>query len=115
MKTTPAGLQLRALRAERILLLDGAMGTLIQTHSLQEADYRGQAFAAHPVDLRGCSDLLCLTQPALIGGIHRAFLEAGADLIETNTFNATPVSLEDYQLQDQVAQINRAAAQLARQ
>ncbi len=115
METTPAGQQLRALLAERILLLDGAMGTMIQTHDLQEADFRGQRFADHPVDLRGCSDLLCLTQPQLIVGIHRAFLAAGADLIETNTFNATPVSLEDYQLQDHVEEVNRAAAQLARQ
>ena len=114
MKTTPAGQQLRALLAERILLLDGAMGTMIQTPSLQEADFRSRAFADHPVDLRGCSDLLCLTQPELIEGIHRAFLAAGADLIETNTFNATHVSLEDYQLEGQVAEINRAAAQLAR-
>jgi 5-methyltetrahydrofolate--homocysteine methyltransferase len=114
MKTPPAGHHLRALLAERILLLDGAMGTMIQAHNLQEADFRGQRFAGHPVDLRGCSDLLCLTQPELIGGIHRAFLEAGADLIETNTFNANPASLEDYHLQDCVEELNRAAAQLAR-
>ncbi|MBM3276794.1 MAG: methionine synthase [Candidatus Handelsmanbacteria bacterium] len=114
MQTTPAGQQLRALLSERILLLDGAMGTMIQAHGLQEIDFRGTRFAGHPVDLRGCSDLLCLTQPSLIEGIHRAFLDAGADLIETNTFNATPVSLEDYQLQNCVEELNRTAAQLAR-
>jgi 5-methyltetrahydrofolate--homocysteine methyltransferase len=114
METTPAGQQLRALLQERILLLDGAMGTMLQARGLQEADFRGRRFADHPVDLRGCNDLLCLTQPALIEEIHRAFLDAGADLIETNTFNATPVSLEDYQLQGCVEELNRTAAQLAR-
>ena len=73
----------------RILVLDGAMGTMIQAEGLQDADYRGERFASHPHDLKGNNDLLCLTRPDIIAGIHRRYLDAGADIIETNTFNST--------------------------
>lgn len=102
------------LLKERILILDGAMGTMIQKHGLGEADFRGQAFASHPVDLKGCNDLLCLTRPDIIQAIHAEFLEAGADIIETNSFNATSISMAEYHLEGQVQAINRAAAAVAR-
>jgi 5-methyltetrahydrofolate--homocysteine methyltransferase len=134
--------------SERILVLDGAMGTMIQRHGLEEADYRGERFAggfdaaqaapavaapASPApaghvhgagcdhaapqghDLKGNNDLLLLTRPDIIAGIHRAYLEAGADLVETNTFNATAVSQADYHLQHLVYELNKAGAQVARQ
>ncbi len=105
---------IRSELSRRVLLLDGAMGTMIQRYKLTEADYRGERFINHPVDLKGCNDLLCLTKPGVISSIHRAYLEAGADIIETNTFNATSVSLADYRLEDYVYEINKAAANLAR-
>ncbi|PIQ25106.1 methionine synthase [bacterium (Candidatus Blackallbacteria) CG17_big_fil_post_rev_8_21_14_2_50_48_46] len=105
---------LEALLKERIVILDGAMGTMIQTFGLEEADFRGEAFKAHPLPLKGCNDLLCLTRPDLIQSIHRDFLLAGADIIETNTFNAQSVSMADYGLEDQVYAINKAAAEVAR-
>ncbi|WJW75393.1 methionine synthase [Thiohalobacter sp. IOR34] len=107
--------KLEELIKERILILDGAMGTMIQAHKLQEADYRGERFADWPVDLKGNNDLLSLTQPQIIRDIHRAYLEAGADIVETNTFNSTSVSLADYQQQDLVYEINHASARLARE
>ncbi|MBX7221376.1 MAG: methionine synthase [Blastocatellia bacterium] len=103
-----------ALLRERILVIDGAMGTMIQSYKLQEADYRGSQFADHPTDLKGCNDLLSITQPHIIEEIHTAYLEAGADIIETNTFNATSISMEDYQLQHIVYDINVAAAGCAK-
>ena len=81
--------ELQSLLTHRILILDGAMGTMIQQHKLGEADYRGTRFAEHAKDLKGNNDLLVLTRPDVVGGIHRAYLEAGADIIETCTFNAT--------------------------
>ena len=99
----------------RILILDGAMGTMIQGHSLQESDYRGERFADWSIDLKGNNDLLNLTQPEIIRAIHDAYLEAGADIIETNTFNANAVSMEDYGMQGLVYELNAAGAQLARQ
>ncbi|WP_226468383.1 homocysteine S-methyltransferase family protein [Luteimonas panaciterrae] len=136
MKTLPwlnpqrvAALQ-RAL-TERILIIDGAMGTMIQRHKLEEDDYRGERFvdgydSARPQeahvhgancghDLKGNNDLLLLTRPDIIGGIHTEYLEAGADFIETNTFNATTVSQADYHLEHIVYELNKAGAQLARQ
>jgi 5-methyltetrahydrofolate--homocysteine methyltransferase len=107
--------RLDALLAERILLLDGAMGTMIQSCRLGEADYRGTRFADWPVDLRGNNDLLTLTRPDVIRGIHDAYLEAGADLIETNSFNSTAISQADYRLEALVPELNRAAARLARE
>ena len=84
--------ELHALMSERILVLDGAMGTMIQQYKLSERDYRGERFLEHPRDLKGNNDLLVLTRPEVIAEIHRAYLEAGADIIETNTFNGTRVS-----------------------
>ncbi len=101
------------LLRRRILVLDGAMGTMIQGYSLDEAAYRGARFADHPCDLKGNNDLLVLTQPQVIREIHQAYLEAGADILETNTFNANAVSLADYGMQDLAYEINLAAAQLA--
>jgi 5-methyltetrahydrofolate--homocysteine methyltransferase len=106
--------QLEQLLSERILILDGAMGTMIQRHKLEEADYRGDRFADWHTDLKGNNDLLSITQPQIITGIHEAYLEAGADIIETNTFNGTRVSMSDYDMQEFVHEINLAAAQLAR-
>ena len=99
----------------RILVLDGAMGTMIQRHALGEEAFRGERFADHPRDLRGANDVLSVTRPELIRDIHAAYLEAGADIIETNTFNATRLGLAEYALDDAVADINRAAARLARE
>ncbi|MBU0553995.1 methionine synthase [Myxococcota bacterium] len=110
----PVEKQLRALLDERVLLLDGAMGTQIQTFSLSEADFRGDRFTAHPRPLQGCNDLLNLTRPEVISAIHRAYLDAGADIIETNTFNANAIALADYDLQSHAREINAAAARLAR-
>jgi 5-methyltetrahydrofolate--homocysteine methyltransferase len=105
---------LRELVSQRILIIDGAMGTMIQQLGLQEADYRGAEFARHPRDLRGCNDLLCVTRPADIEKIHRSYLEAGADVVCSNTFNSNRTSLADYDLTDQVGPINRAAVACAR-
>src|SRR5262245_48957942 len=99
---------------KRILILDGAMGTMIQRHKLDEAAYRGDAFKDHPSPLKGNNDLLCLTQPKIIGDIHREYLEAGADIIETNTFNSNRVSMGDYKMEKQIGGLNRAAAELAK-
>lgn len=126
--------KLTAALAERILIIDGAMGTMIQRHDLQEPDYRGTRFAdgydsaqvhvhgagcdhAHAPeghDLKGNNDLLLLSRPEIIAGIHRAYLDAGADLLETNTFNATSVSQADYHLEHLVYELNKAGAQVAR-
>lgn len=99
---------------QRILILDGAMGTMIQNRKLKDADYRGERFAQFAQDLAGNNDLLSLTQPDIISEIHHAYLAAGADIIETNTFNSTRVSQSDYGLEDLVPELNRAAARLAR-
>ena len=107
--------RLPGLLRQRILLLDGAMGTMIQRHSPGESDYRGERFADWPSDLKGNNDLLALTQPAMIRGIHEAYLEAGADIIETNTFNATRVAMADYAMEDLSYEINVAATRLARE
>jgi 5-methyltetrahydrofolate--homocysteine methyltransferase len=106
--------RLPELIGERILVLDGAMGTLIQSHQLDEAGFRGERFANHPRELRGENDLLSVTQPELIAGIHRQYLDAGADIISTNTFNATAISLAEYALEQYAEEINRAAAGVAR-
>ncbi|WP_168524995.1 methionine synthase [Acinetobacter sp. A3] len=105
---------LKALLAQRILIIDGAMGTMIQRHQLEEADYRGERFADWAHDLKGNNDLLVLTQPQIIQGIHEAYLDAGADIIETNSFNGTRVSMSDYHMEDLVPEINREAARLAK-
>ena len=105
---------LKSLLAQRILIIDGAMGTMIQRHKLEEEDYRGERFADWASDLKGNNDLLVLTQPQIIQGIHEAYLDAGADIIETNSFNGTRVSMSDYHMEDLVPEINREAARLAR-
>src|SRR5256886_7316812 len=106
--------QLECLLRERIVVLDGAMGTMVQQHKLDEAAYRGERFKSWRKDLKGLHDLLCLTQPRLIESIHRQYLEAGADLIETNTFNAQALSLADYGMGSLAYEINVAAARCAR-
>ena len=108
---------LQELLATRILILDGAMGTMIQPYRLEEADFRGRQFADHPrqFSLKGLNDLLCLTQPQIIGEIHRQYFEAGADIVETNTFNAQAISMERYGLEKHAYEMNRAAAEIARQ
>ena len=106
--------QLFQLAQQRILILDGAMGTMIQTHNLTEEEYRGERFATWPSNLKGNNDLLSLTQPEIIQSIHRAFLEAGADIIETNTFNSTAISQADYGMEELAYEINLASARLAR-
>jgi 5-methyltetrahydrofolate--homocysteine methyltransferase len=123
MNRTPHPIE--KLIRQRILILDGAMGTMIQRYKLSEAHYRGtelygsysgarKTFADHPVDVKGCNDLLLLTQPHIIGGIHREYLAAGADILETCTFNSTAVSMADYQMQHLVYELNVAGAKLAR-
>lgn len=100
---------------QQILILDGAMGTMIQRYALNEKEYRGERFADWPVDLKGNNDLLSITQPAIIREIHHAYLEAGADIIETNSFNSTVISMADYQMESLSDEINEAAAKLARE
>jgi 5-methyltetrahydrofolate--homocysteine methyltransferase len=107
--------QLRMELERRILVLDGAMGTMIQSYQLEEADFRGERFAGWPRDLKGNNDLLNLTQPGIIRAIHTAYLEAGADIIETNTFNATAISQADYGMGDLAYEMNLSAARLARE
>jgi 5-methyltetrahydrofolate--homocysteine methyltransferase len=98
----------------RIVIIDGAMGTMIQAHNLEEDDYRGKEFAQHGRDLRQCNDVLNVTQPSIVEEIHRQYLDAGADIIETNTFNSTAISMAEYGLQACIYDLNRAGAQLAR-
>jgi 5-methyltetrahydrofolate--homocysteine methyltransferase len=105
---------LRQLLNERILILDGAMGTMIQTHKLGEKEFRGERFANHGKDLKGCNDLLCITQPDLITDIHVQYLEDGADIIETNTFNSTSISMADYHLESHAYELNLAGARAAK-
>ena len=100
---------------KRILIIDGAMGTMIQRYKLSEADYRGERFKDWPSDLKGNNDLLCLTQPHIIKEIHKKYLEAGADIIETNTFNTQKISLADYGMQSLAYEINLAAAKIAKE
>src|SRR5262245_19792066 len=107
--------RLRALLDRRILILDGAMGTMIQRYKLSEADFRGDRFAKHAKDLKGDSDVLVLTRPDVISAIHREYLAAGADIIETNTFGGTVIAQGDYDLEDAVYDINLHGARLARE
>lgn len=106
---------LKQAAAARILIIDGAMGTMIQRHRLGEAEYRGDRFADWPSDIKGNNDLLVLTQPEIIRSIHEAYLEAGADILETNTFNAQAISMADYGMQALSFEINVEAARLARE
>ncbi|PKM09714.1 MAG: methionine synthase [Gammaproteobacteria bacterium HGW-Gammaproteobacteria-7] len=106
---------LNSLLTRRILILDGAMGTMIQSYTLGEADYRGERFADFAYDVKGNNDLLCLTQPQIIKAIHAEYLAAGADILETNSFNATSISMADYHMEHLVPALNFAAARLARE
>src|SRR5436190_17219066 len=106
--------ELEHLLAQRILVLDGAMGTMVHALKFNEADFRGSRFADHPKDLRNLIDVLSITQPESIENIHRAYLEVGADIVETNTFGATSVALADFALEDSVREINLASVALAR-
>src|SRR5688572_23052171 len=106
---------LEKLLRERIVILDGAMGTMIQTYKLNEASYRGERFKDWASDVQGNNDLLSLTQPAIIQEIHRKYLEAGAEIIETNTFNSTSISLADYGMEQLAYEFNVAGARNARQ
>ncbi len=110
VQDTPIGDYLK----ERVLVLDGGFGTSLQEYHLQEVDFRGQIFAHHDKDLKGCNDALCLSNPGVVSEVHRRFVEAGANIISTNTFNAQAVSLAGYQLEDKVHDINLAAAVIAR-
>ena len=105
----------KEIPTDRILLLDGAMGTMIQRYQLREEDFRGARFANHNYDLKGCNDVLSLTAPFVVRDIHRKYLEAGADIIETNTFNAQRISMGDFGMQDYCREINLAAVKIARQ
>jgi 5-methyltetrahydrofolate--homocysteine methyltransferase len=107
--------QLRETLSKRIMILDGGMGTMIQGHKLEESDFRGERFADWPCDVKGNNDMLVLTQPEIIKAIHIQYLEAGADFIETNTFNATQIAMADYEMESISHEINLVAAQLARQ
>lgn len=106
---------IRKLLQQRILIIDGAMGTMIQRYNLAEEDYRGERFKDWPHDIKGNNDVLCLTQPHIIREIHGKYLEAGADIIETNTFNAQRISLADYHMEDLAYEINLAAARIAKE
>ena len=113
MSYRPDPALLDQLIRDRILVLDGAMGTMLQQLRLTESDFRGEQFRNHPSDLKGNNDILCLTQPEKVAGVYHAYLEAGADIIETNTFNANSFSQADYQTEAHVYEINRAAAEIA--
>jgi 5-methyltetrahydrofolate--homocysteine methyltransferase len=104
---------IRTLLKSRILVLDGAMGTMLQAYKLTEEDFRGDRFIDHPKDLKGNNDLLSLVRPDIIKEIHEAYLEAGADIVETNTFNGTSISQSDYGLEAYVYEMNKASAQIA--
>ena len=106
--------RLHALLGDRILILDGAMGTMIQRHRLGEEDFRGDRFRNHPRELKGNSDLLVLTRPDVIGEIHREYLAAGADILETNTFTSTAIAQADYGLEGLAYELNLAGARLAK-
>jgi 5-methyltetrahydrofolate--homocysteine methyltransferase len=118
MSTTPVEIPsfnaLRRLFAERIAVLDGAMGSMVQTYNLTEQDFRGQRFADFPHDLKGNNDLLCLTKPEVVEEIHRQYFEAGADIVETNTFSTTSIGQADYHLESVVTELNHAAVRCAR-
>jgi 5-methyltetrahydrofolate--homocysteine methyltransferase len=107
-------MSIKAALQERILVIDGAMGTMIQRHKLTEEDYRGTRFANWHSDVKGNNDLLCITQPAIITGIHLQYLEAGADIIETNTFSSTSIAMADYDMQELAYELNVAAAKCVR-
>src|SRR5919206_875364 len=107
--------EFRAQLKQRIMLLDCAMGTMIQSYELSEEDYRGERFKDHPGDIKGNNDLLSITQPQIIRDIHEAVMEAGADIIETNTFSSTSIAQADYEMQDLAYELNYESARVARE
>src|SRR5215510_5454632 len=107
-------MDIRKALEKRILIIDGAMGTMIQRHKLVEADYRGERFKDWHSDVKGNNDLLNITQPQIITGIHKQYLDAGADIIETNTFSSTAIAMADYDMQSLAYELNVAAAKCAR-
>lgn len=114
MSNSSTSSEIRQKLESRILVIDGAMGTMIQRYKLQEADYRGERFKEWSQDVKGNNDLLCLTNPSIIKNIHKEYLHAGADIIETNTFNAQRISMADYGMQEFSAEINEVAARIAK-
>jgi 5-methyltetrahydrofolate--homocysteine methyltransferase len=100
---------------KRILVLDGAMGTMIQNHNLEEADFRGERFLDHPAILKGNNDLLSITQPEIIKGIHRDYFDAGADIVETNTFSSTSIGMADYEMENLAYELNYESAKIAKE
>ncbi|MFT4936796.1 MAG: 5-methyltetrahydrofolate--homocysteine methyltransferase, partial [Pseudoalteromonas distincta] len=106
---------LKAIAKERILILDGAWGVMIQKRKLEEADYRGDRFKDHPVDMKGNNDILCLTRPDIIADLHDQYYAAGADISETNTFSATTIAQADYEAGEAVYDINFQGAKIARE
>jgi 5-methyltetrahydrofolate--homocysteine methyltransferase len=112
-RQSTAAAELRHVLAQRIVILDGAMGTMIQQHELTEADFRGDRFKAHPHDLKGNNDLLTLTRPDIVEGIHAQYFAAGADIVETNTFSSTAIAQADYKLEHMVTELNTVGAQIA--
>jgi 5-methyltetrahydrofolate--homocysteine methyltransferase len=106
--------RLEELLAERILVLDGGMGSMIYAHHPEEADYRGTRFQNHPVSLKNCTEVMVLTQPKMIEDIHTAYLEAGSDILETDSFNSTRLGMAEFHLQDHVFDLNKQAAEIAR-
>ena len=110
----PDAAKIKRLLERRVLMLDGAMGTMIQSYNLDEAGYRGERFQDFEADLKGNNDILSLTQPGIIEEIHESFLRAGADIIETNTFNGTSISQADYSTEEVVYEINRVSAEIAK-
>jgi 5-methyltetrahydrofolate--homocysteine methyltransferase len=111
--TAPSQTLLESLLRQRVLIIDGAMGTMLQSHRLEEHDFRGERFSAHSHDLKGDNEILTLTRPEVVRAVHEAYLGAGADIIETNTFGSTRIAQADYGLEAQVAEMNRRAAELA--
>src|ERR671920_1351969 len=107
--------EFRALLKQRIIILDCAMGTMIQEYGLSEEDYRGERFVEHPGELKGNNDLLSITQPQIIRDIHEAVLEAGADIVETNTFSSTSIAQKDYKLEGLAYELNYESARIARE
>ena len=106
---------LKSILSERIMILDGAMGTVIQTYKLEEEDFRGDRFKDHEILLKGNNDLLSITRPDIIKDIHKGYLDSGADIIQTNTFSSTSIAMEDYALQDLVYELNFESAKIARE
>lgn len=113
-KESPSYAALRALFEQRIAVLDGAMGSMIQTYGLKEEDFRGTRFTSHPHDLKGNNDLLCITRPDVVQEIHQAYFDAGADIVETNTFSSTSIGQADYKTEFLVKEINQCAVKVAR-